>query len=115
VQLFGRFLADNGFHEVRVNGRPVNLESWVDNIRGQYFTQPQFRTVNVTDGLLAGANVIEIDVWNAVFQPVDTHKTTPNPMALRVEWEGFGRPKQASAKKETNQERPQAAKIGVPI
>jgi hypothetical protein len=93
VQLFGRFLADNGIHEVRVNGRPVNLESWIDNVPGQQFTQPQFRTVNVTDGLLAGANIIEIDVWNALFQPAHVHKTTPNPMALRVEWEGFGRPK----------------------
>ena len=102
VQLFGRFLADNGIHEVRVNGRPVNLESWVDNVRGQYFSQPQFRTVNVTDGLRAGANVIEIDVWNGLFQPADQHKTTPNPMALRVEWEGFGRPKQSSANKESS-------------
>ncbi len=89
IQLFGRFLADNGIREVRVNGSVVDVESWADNVFGQSFGDHEFRTVNVTDGLVAGENVIEIDVWNGVFQhmPPDT----PNPMALRVEWFAFGR------------------------
>jgi len=95
VQLFGRFLADNGVKEVRVNGQPVMLESWVDNTPGQRFDQPQFRTVNVSEGLVEGVNTIELDVWNGIMGPVSTHSKLPNPMALRVEWEGFGRPKQA--------------------
>lgn len=95
VQLFGRFLADNGVKEVRVNGQPVMLESWVDNTPGQLFSQPQFRTVNVSEGLVEGVNTIELDVWNAIMQPAEKNKNTPNPMALRVEWEGFGRPKHA--------------------
>ena len=56
VQLFGRFLADNGVKEVRVNGQAVMLESWVDNTPGQRFDQPQFRTVNVSEGLVEGIN-----------------------------------------------------------
>jgi hypothetical protein len=93
VQLFGRLLANNGIKEVRVNGKPIILESWVDNTPGQHFSQPQFRSVNVTEGLVEGTNTIEIDVWNAAMQPVVKYANTPNPMALRVEWEGFGRPK----------------------
>jgi hypothetical protein len=89
VQLFGRFLADNGIREVRVNGKPAELESWSDNVLGQKFEHPQFRTVNVTNGLINGTNVIEIDVWNGTF--VQTAAPTPNPMALRVEWQAFGR------------------------
>jgi len=91
IQLFGRFLADNGIQEVRVNGNPVKVDSWTDNVPDQSFGQPQFRTVSVTDGLVQGTNIVEIDVWNGVFQPVESRKTTPNPMALRVEWYAFGR------------------------
>lgn len=89
TQLFGRFLADNGIHEVRVNGKSVELESWSDNASGQKFEHPQFRTVNVTNGLVDGTNVIEVDVWNGTF--VHNPPTVPNPMALRVEWQAFGR------------------------
>jgi ferric-dicitrate binding protein FerR (iron transport regulator) len=89
IQLFGRFLADNGIREVRVNGKPAALESWSDNKAGQEFQHPQFRTVNVTKGLINGTNVIEVDVWNGTF--VQTTTPTPNPMALRVEWQAFGR------------------------
>lgn len=90
IQLFGRFLADNGVSEVRVNGVAVELESWSDNASGQKFEHPQFRTVNVTKGLINGTNIIEVDVWNGTF--VQTPPIpTPNPMALRVEWQAFGR------------------------
>ncbi len=90
TQLFGRFLADNGIREVRVNGKSVALESWSDNASGQKFEHPQFRTVNVTSGLVDGTNVIEVDVWNGTFVTTPP-KPTPNPMALRVEWQAFGR------------------------
>jgi len=107
VQLFGRMLADNGIKEVRVNGKPIILESWVDNTPGQHFSEPQFRSVNVSDGLIEGRNTIEIDVWNAVMQPREKFANTPNPMALRVEWEGFGRPK-LSTEKNTVKDRKEA-------
>ena len=86
IQFFGRFLADNGVREVRVNGNPVVLESWDDLYA---FGHEQFRFVNVSEGLVAGENVIEIDVWNDSY--VDRPREMPNPMALRVEWYAFGR------------------------
>lgn len=91
IQLFGRFLADNGIHEVRVNGRPVKVESWIDNVSWQEFDHSQFRFVNVTEGLVAGTNMIEIDVANGIFQEPAEWRGDPNPMALRVEWYAFGR------------------------
>lgn len=95
MQLFGRFLADNGVVAVRVNGRPVRVNSWVDNERLQPFGDLQFRFVNVTEGLVNGQNVIEIDVRNGLMRQPDASDqqilTIPNPMALRVEWYAFGR------------------------
>jgi hypothetical protein len=91
VQLFGRILADNGIAQIRVNGKPVILEAWIDNIPGQQFAHPQFRTVNISQGLISGTNTVEIDVRNGGMQPKE-NMTLPNPMAVRVEWEGFGRP-----------------------
>ncbi len=85
IQLFGRFLVDNGVREVRVNGQPVEFESW--NIEN-YFGDDQFRFVNVSEGLVAGENVIQIDVWNNIY--FDERSDT-TPMALRVEWYAFGR------------------------
>ena len=111
VQLFGRFLADNGIKEVRVNGKPAILESWVDNTPGQHFSQPQFRSVNVSEGLIEGTNTIEIDVWNGLMLPADKNRATPNPMALRVEWEGFGRPRH-SRNRSTDENEKQAQLLG---
>lgn len=91
TRLFGRFLADNGIESVRVNGRPVVVKSWRDNVTGQEFGANQFRFVDVTDGLVQGDNVVEIDVWNGVFGSPKHGNTAPNPMALRVEWRAFGR------------------------
>ncbi len=92
TQVFGRFLADNGIQAVRVNGKLVEVESWVDNQDGQTFDNPQFRFVNVTDGLSQFENVIEIDVWNGTMQNRrGRQEALPNPMALRVEWYAFGR------------------------
>lgn len=93
MRLFGRFLADNGVEAVRVNGRAVRVESWTDNVYGQRFDGPQFRFVNVTEGLVEGENVIQIDVWNGTMVNRGTGKpdNSPNHMALRVEWYAFGR------------------------
>jgi len=91
IQLFGRFLADNGIHAVRVNGEPVKVESWVDNVYGQQFDHNEFRFLNVTDGLVNGTNTVEIDVLNGIFQEPAEQRGDPNPMALRVEWYAFGR------------------------
>lgn len=92
IQLFGRFLADNGIQNVRVNGHAVEVKSWSDNLLGQKFGPDQFRFVDITGGLVQGENVVEIDVWNGVFGSLKSDmNTTPNPMALRVEWCAFGR------------------------
>ena len=93
MRLFGRFLADNGVEAVRVNGRLVQVQSWTDNVYGQRFDGPQFRFVNVTEGLVEGKNSIEIDVWNGSMVNRRTGKpdNSPNHMALRVEWYAFGR------------------------
>lgn len=95
MQLFGRFLADNGVSAVRVNGRSVQVQSWVDNVKNQPFGYSQFRFVNTTDGLVQGRNVIEIDVRNGMQRmrigKVVELSPIPNPMALRVEWYAFGR------------------------
>lgn len=95
IQLFGRFLADNGIKAVRINGIPVTVESWIDNESLQEFDHSQFRYVNVTDGLVAGTNVVEIDVWNGIFAEPAEWRDLPNPMALRVEWYAFGRQSEA--------------------
>jgi len=91
IQLFGRFLADNGVQEVRVNGKTVRIESWSDEIRGQRFEVPQFRFINVTSGLIQGQNTVEIDVRNG---GIYGERAIPNPVALRVEWYAFGRNKE---------------------
>lgn len=95
MQLFGRFLADNGIAAVRVNGEPVEVQSWVDNVEYQPFGDPQFRFVNITRGLVHGRNVIEVDVRNGMMRKGKGKNpplsAIPNPMALRVEWYAFGR------------------------
>ncbi len=102
MRLFGRFLADNGVAAVRVNGEPVPVQSWVDNVTYQMFGHSQFRFVNITDGLVAGQNTIEIDVLNGEMVQGKVgdmkHRAVPNPMALRVEWYAFGRKQQRPAK-----------------
>jgi hypothetical protein len=96
MHLFGRFLADNGIEEVRVNGKSVKVESWVDNVYGQRFDGSNFRFVNITEGLVNGQNVIELDVFNGTQVDPATNKAVvqPNCMALRVEWYAFGRREQ---------------------
>jgi hypothetical protein len=79
-------IADNGVREVRVNGKPIPLKPWVLNERDQLFNR--FVVVEIRDGFVVGKNRIEFDIWNGVdrYEPEE-----PNPLALRVEWQAFGR------------------------
>jgi hypothetical protein len=87
VMVAAQLIADNGVRAVRVNGEPVPLKPWVLNERGQLFNR--FVVVEIRDGFVAGKNRIEFDIWNGVdrYEPAG-----PNPLALRVEWQAFGRP-----------------------
>lgn len=91
VRVFGRFLADNGVSAVRINGHEALVESWVDNVAWQQFGGPQFRFINVTDGMVQGPNIVEVDFLNGTRVRLGRQKNVPNPMALRVEWYAFGR------------------------
>ncbi|MCA9233901.1 MAG: hypothetical protein KDA44_00420 [Planctomycetales bacterium] len=93
VTILADMLADNGVAEVRINGRTVDLAPWRDNEYLQEFSR--FRRAEIVDGFVPGRNVIEIDVLNGVyhFDPkAPKQAPTPNPMALRVEWQAFGTP-----------------------
>lgn len=93
VTILADMMADNGVAEVRINGRPATLNPWRDNEYLQEFRQ--FRRAEIVDGFVPGVNTIEIDVLNGiyVFDPEEGDaKPTPNPMALRVEWQAFGSP-----------------------
>jgi hypothetical protein len=96
VQLIGQILADNGVEEIRLNGIPVDTERWIDNTHLQKFRRDEFHVVEVNSGFREGVNTIEIDVWNGgEYRKEGQHARltkVPNPMALRVEWQAFGRP-----------------------
>lgn len=102
MRIFGRFLADNGVQELRVNGRSVPIESWTDNKIYQRFKQSQFRIVNITDGLHQGENVIEIDVWNGIANGEYNTPASPNHMSLRAEWYAFGRQSSVDDKRDAS-------------
>jgi ferric-dicitrate binding protein FerR (iron transport regulator) len=90
VMVAAQVLADNGVRAMRINGQPVSMESWDDNVFGQSFTRNRFRLIQIESGFVPGENTIEIDVWNGVYQTEDM-KADPNPMSLRVEFQAFGR------------------------
>jgi hypothetical protein len=92
VMVAAQVLADNGVRAVRINGQPVAMKAWELNERDQTFNK--FQVVEIKEGFVAGANKVEFDVWNGVdrYKPAD-----PNPMALRVEWQAYGRPIQLAA------------------
>lgn len=95
VHLIGQVLADNGVREIRLNGKPVNVEGWVDNLHRQEFRREEFHVIEILEGFQPGINTIEFDVWNGgEFHKHGTLEleSVPNPMALRVEWQAFGRP-----------------------
>ena len=87
VTAAAQVIADNGVQEVRINGTPLPLAAWTLNERDQLFNR--FVVVEIREGLRPGVNRVEFDVWNGVdrYEPEG-----PNPVALRVEWQAFGRP-----------------------
>jgi FecR protein len=87
VTIAAQVIADNGVRAVRVNGQPVALKSWNLNERDQLFNR--FEVIEIRENLLPGSNRIEFDVWNGVDRYAPE---APNPVALRVEWQAFGRP-----------------------
>jgi hypothetical protein len=92
VMIAAQVIADNGVTAVRINGRPAPIRPWVLNENQQYFNK--FYVIEIKDGFVPGTNKVEFDVWNGVKlnAPLD-----PNPISLRVEWQGFGRPAQLTA------------------
>ena len=51
------------------------------------------RLIEIREHLVPGVNRIEFDVWNGVDRTV---AAAPNPIAIRVEWQAYGRPLQSS-------------------
>jgi hypothetical protein len=96
VRLVGLVLADNGVEEIRLNGRPLPIAPWNDWYAGVTFFN--FHTIEINSGFVPGKNVISLVVVNGTDIPAasesvgDPLEELPNPMALRVEWHGSGRP-----------------------
>jgi hypothetical protein len=83
VQLIGYIVVDNRVQEIRLNGKPVNLQPW-QTLYGEDFAKPH--VVTIRQGFVSGVNRLEIDVINGTIQDGLTH----NPMGLRAEWQAFG-------------------------
>jgi hypothetical protein len=92
VTVAAQVIADNGVRAVRVNGQPISLAAWNLNERDQYFNR--FMVVEIREHLRPGKNRVEFDVWNGVDRYAPE---AANPVAIRVEWQAFGRPAQAPA------------------
>jgi ferric-dicitrate binding protein FerR (iron transport regulator) len=90
VTVAAEILADNGVHAIRVNGVDAGVRPWVDNVPQQYFKKDGFHVVRLKRGFIPGKNKIEIDVWNGVYQ-VPEMLGEPNPVAIRAEFQAFGR------------------------
>jgi hypothetical protein len=89
VMAAAQVIADNGVIAARINGEPVTMKAWHLNERNQTFNK--FQVIEFKSGFVQGMNKVEFDVWNGI----DSYNPTQrNPMALRVEWQAFGRPVQ---------------------
>lgn len=86
VVVSAQVIADNGVSAVRINGEEVPIESWMLNAEDQVFNR--FYVIEIAEGFVQGQNVVEFDVWNGVDR---TSRLAANPLALRVEWQAFGR------------------------
>jgi hypothetical protein len=87
VTIAAHVLADNGLMGVRINGHNVPFKQW-SAVYGLFDT---YRKIEITRGFEQGVNKIQFDVWNSI---VMSYPDRDNPMALRVEWQAFGRLKQ---------------------
>ncbi|MEN1678388.1 MAG: hypothetical protein AAGJ46_02270 [Planctomycetota bacterium] len=97
VRLIGQILADNGVRQICLNGDSVGDAPWINNTPNQRFDREEFHVIEISEGFLPGLNTIEIDVWNGgEYKGMPSAGTelqpNSNPMALRVEWQAFGRP-----------------------
>jgi hypothetical protein len=86
VTIVAHVLADNGVMGVHINGHSVAFKPW-SAVYGQFDT---YRKIEIADGFVEGVNRIQFDVWNSI---VMSYPNENNPMALRVEWQAFGRMK----------------------
>lgn len=91
VTIAAQVIADNGIRAVRVNGQPLPLVSW--NLNEPYQLFNRFELVEIREHLVPGTNRVEFDVWNGVDR---TAAAAPNPIAIRVEWQAYGRPMQSN-------------------
>jgi hypothetical protein len=96
VTVAAEILADNGVHAIRVNGVDAEISPWADNVPQQYFKKDGFHVVRLKRGFVPGINKLEIDVWNGVYQ-VPELLGEPNPVAVRVEFQAFGRLQEETA------------------
>ncbi|MCG8450565.1 MAG: hypothetical protein MI725_13430 [Pirellulales bacterium] len=87
VYLIGYFLVDDAINELRINGHPVEYERWVTT--WDDFDFKSFHPIEITDHFVPGENVISIKIYNSPTHP-GLAPGTPNPSALRVEWQAFG-------------------------
>jgi hypothetical protein len=92
VTVVAHVLADNGVMGVRINGQAVPFKPW-SAVYGLFDT---YRKIEITSGFVEGVNRIQFDVWNSI---VMSYPEEDNPMALRVEWQGYGRLKQRGAER----------------
>jgi hypothetical protein len=87
VTIIAQVLADNGVMGVRINGHYVSFKPW-STVYGLFDT---YRKIEIPEGFVQGVNHIQFDVWNSMSMSYPENR---NPMALRVEWQAFGRLKQ---------------------
>jgi hypothetical protein len=94
VWVSGLVIADDGVDEVRLNGKRLNIAAWKDWGYGVRYVA--FHPIEIRSGFVPGVNRLAIVVKNETYiirsdRGFDLPET-PNPMALRVEWQAFGRP-----------------------
>lgn len=98
VWVSGLVLADDGVDEVWLNGKQLNIASWTDWHYGINYVK--FHPISIRSGFVHGINRLSFVVKNESFiVPTDRGfdvPNTPNPMALRAEWQAFGRPTAAT-------------------
>ena len=88
--LLGEFIVNNNVRAIRLNGHEARV------LKHGYMEFDYFHPFSITEGFVAGANVLEIDVENGV--PPEVEQATPgkhegrSPMGLRVELEGSVNP-----------------------
>jgi hypothetical protein len=94
VWISGLVLADDGVDEVWLNGQRLTINRWTDWTYGINYVK--FHPIEIRSGFVAGVNRLSLVVKNESFiVPSDKGfdvPDTPNPMALRTEWQAFGRP-----------------------